>query len=110
MAFFVIGLTPGLPPDRLASARDAAPGFMETPAPYPEMLETAGFGDVTEEDVTDQYRTTAASWLHHAAELEADLREVLGDQGYEEKLATRTASFGELAAGNTARWLYTARA
>lgn len=110
MAFFVIGIPPGLPQDRHASARNATPGFLETSAPYRELLESVGFDDVTEEDVTAHYRQTAACWLRHAEELEPDLRSALSDQVYDEKLATRTASFRELEAGNTARWLFTARA
>lgn len=108
LAFFVIAIRPGLSADRHDFAKDAVPGFVETSAPYSELLATAGFASITEEDVTAGYHTTAALWLRESAALEPELRAALGDTVYETKQVNRRSSFAAIEAGTLVRLLYTA--
>ena len=101
-------LAPGLSPDARDAALAATPPFVDTERPYPELLAEAGFGDVTERDVTAHYRRIAARWLRNAADLEAELRAALGDRVFEEKREIRRASFELIEAGHEVRRLYTA--
>lgn len=80
-----------------------------TPAPdYEPMMHEAGFSNLTEADVTPAFHATALRWLTAASELEADLREVLGDEGYDDKVASRTETFDAIEAGEIRRLLITA--
>ncbi len=110
LAFTVIQITPGIPAERHARARDASPGFPETSSPYSEMILDAGFHQVTERDVTTEYRHIATRWLEEAADLEAELRTALGDAVFEQKHADRVASFAAIDEGGLSRALYTAKA
>ena len=101
---------PGLSPAQRASASDATPGFIDAPAPYRELVERAGFSDVSESDVTPDYRRTAAAWLREMSELEPELRKDLGDQVFEEKQANRQRSMAAIEAGDLGRTQFIANA
>lgn len=110
MAFYVVQVFPDLPPARRQAAAETVPGFLDPPAPYPELLSAAGFEDVTERDVTPDYRNTASRWLVEAGNLESELRAVLGDDLFEEKQGNRRRSVGAIEAGDVGRSLLTATA
>ncbi len=109
LAFFVIRSRPGLSPPQLAEARARDSMFVVTDTPYPELLAGAGFVDVAEEDVTVDYRATAARWLREAASMEPELRAAMGAEVYEDKLRRRRARIEEVDAGMIGRALLTAR-
>jgi len=67
------------------------------------MLETAGFAAVTEQDITVEFRATAAKWLEEAAALEPELRRAMGDEVFEEKQANRRTTFQAIEAGDLGR-------
>lgn len=106
LAFFVIWTPPGSPgPEEL---RDAGPEFVEAPRPYGELLAEAGFDQIRERDVTDQYRRTATIWLEEADRLEGDLRAVMGDEPFEQKQAERRTNLEAIESGILGRVLVTA--
>jgi hypothetical protein len=103
MVFTVIGTI-----DDSSSPPGNFDGYV-TPAPdYEPMMRQAGFNHLTQADVTPAFHATALRWLTAASDLEADLREVLGDQGYDDKVASRTETFDAIEAGDIRRLLITA--
>lgn len=92
--------------ERNAYAEDA-PTFQATDVPYPELLRSAGFEHVDEDDVTAAYRSTASRWLTEGVALEEELRTALGDESYEEKNANRRRSLEAIEAGVLGRSLFT---
>ena len=94
MAYFVIDIAPGLSPEDFLRATYNDPDD-ETIQDEPtfEMLARAGFRCVEERDVSDIYLEVAERWLAAASDLEAPLREALGDQTYEERLDVRRQGF-----------------
>lgn len=84
--------------------------FMAPAADYFAMVQNAGFEDVRQSDVTGAFMATAVRWLEAAAELDNDLRSVLGDAVMDEKLASRRDTFAALEAGEICRLLISATA
>ena len=82
LAFTTIHVAPGLDQPRHRRAVRAGPRHVATRRPYPELVAQAGFVDVTEIDVTDDYARTQRAWLD-AYEAHADeLRRVTSDQAF----------------------------
>lgn len=81
-------------------------GFVATRTPYEELLIEAGFDDVGVTDTTDGYMAVAERWLDAAADLEAGLRNALGDDIFEDKVASRRSSYELLLNGELSRTLY----
>lgn len=108
MAFMVIHLAPGIGDQAAADVIESTAAYLETDRPYLEMIETAGFTDITSEDVTADYVRVSKSWLDSAADLEEDLRAVIGDTTFEEKQANRARALTHVEAGLVRRTLFTA--
>ena len=71
-----------------------------------ELLDAAGFTSISVVDVTDGLLETARRWLRHAAELEGDLRETIGDGPFDEQQADRTEMITAVEDGLLARALF----
>jgi len=84
-------------------------GFVATPEPYENLLSKAGFTDFGTRDTTAGYITVAERWLDAAEDLEVDLRGALGDDVFEDKVASRKESYGLLLDGRLSRTLYWAK-
>ena len=101
-------------PDSIIDHDDAVDkdryGFVAADAPYVALLEDAGFTDIGFTDTTVKYLEVASRWLDAARDLEADLRDAMGDDVYDEKLASREASFEMAEAGEIGRTLFQAKA
>ena len=63
MAYTTIYVAPGLGPSDHRRAVAAGPWHVTTRRPYGEMTAQAGFTDIVEIDVTDDYATTQQAWL-----------------------------------------------
>ena len=63
LAFTTIHVAPGLDGPRHRRAVRAGPPHVATRRPYPELVAQAGFIDVIEIDVTDDYARTQRAWL-----------------------------------------------
>ena len=99
-------------PDSIIDHDDAVDkyGFVASDAPYVALLEDAGFTDIGFTDTTAKYLEVASRWLVAAHDLEGELRDALGDDVYDEKLASREASFEMVEAGEIGRTLFQAKA
>ena len=108
MAYFVIDIPPGLDESDLAMATHGDDDELLQEAPTVSMLATAGFRCVEEWDVSDEYLTVVCAWLAKARELEPELRQVLGDTMYEDKMELREHGFAMTSAGLHRRMFYLA--
>ena len=75
----------------------------------PEMLESAGFTDVRETNVTKQYRTTVRDWLEGRRRHFDGLAPVLGEAYLKGKIDEGVATLAALKNGLLRRSLLTAR-
>jgi hypothetical protein len=73
------------------------------------MLEAAGFLDVEETDVTDEFRVTCGRWLQHARRLERDLRAALGSELFDQQQDDRQFMLEAIEEGLLSRSLFVAR-
>lgn len=106
LVFTVIGTVENVDLEHLGSF-DA---FMSPARDYFAMVTKAGFTDVRESDVTAAFRATAVRWLSAAADLDDDLRSVLGDTSWDDKLTSRRDTFDAIEAGEIRRLLISATA
>jgi hypothetical protein len=67
MGFTTILESPGLGPAARRRARAAGPRAVAMRSDHRRLLASAGFGDITEVDVTPEFRATAAAWLTETA-------------------------------------------
>ena len=102
MAFTVVAT-----PDASISVPD---DFVSPADDYLPLVQTAGFSSIEHSDITDAFHTIMLLWLEAAADLEADLRSVLGDDVFDDKLASRRETLEATEAGELLRLLFTATA
>jgi hypothetical protein len=108
-AFFTIFVTPGLSRRDHRRAVRAGPRAAASRREHRPLLEAAGFVDVEETDVTDEFRQTCGLWLHHARRLERDLRAALGHELFDQQQDDRLAMMGAIEEGLLSRSLFVAR-
>ena len=85
-------------------------GFVVSDAPYDILLADAGFTHVGAVDMTARYTEVAHRWLAAARDLEGELRDAMGDEVFDEKLASREASFEMVDSGELGRTRFWATA
>lgn len=110
MAFHVIFLTPGLGDLDVARAVAAGPPFVSAPASYPDLLVLAGFDEIAEVDLTDQYLATAAAWLHESARAQKELERIVGIEVFRSGQQERDEAVAAIENGLLRRALFAARA
>ena len=110
MAFHVILITPGLSDVGTAGAVAAGPPYVSAPASYPDLLATAGFGEIEEIDLTDQYRATAVAWLHESARAKEELERIVGIEEFRSGQQEREEAVAAIESGLLRRALFVARA
>lgn len=76
---------------------------MEPASIYHGLVIESGFHETTVTDVTVAFRSTATRWIDAAIDLESDLRSVLGDGAFADKLASRTETLDAVEAGGIQR-------
>lgn len=106
--FSVISIPPGLPGADYERASHAAPPFAESEAPYPEMIERAGWEIAEHIDMTGQYLDSARITVTAEEENGAALRELHGDEDYEARLERRKMLVGVLEDGLACREIFSA--
>ena len=109
MAFHVIFVPPGLRERDRAQAVAAGPLYVSASASYPDLLALAGFSEIDEVDVTDQYRVTAAAWLHESALAAEQLEDVFGSEEYRQAQRERAETLVAIEGGLLRRSLFAAR-
>ena len=83
---------------------------MSTSASYPDLLASAGFGEIDEIDLTGQYRATAAAWLDESAHAAEHLVEIFGIEDFRRGQQEREDTLAAIEGGLLRRSLFTARA
>ena len=99
MAFDVIFVDPGLSDRVRARAIAAGPLHVAASASYPDLLALAGFGEIDEVDLTDQYRVTAAAWLHESARATEQLEEIVGIEEFRRGQQEREEAMAAIESG-----------
>jgi hypothetical protein len=77
---------------------------------HPSLLRTAGFTDIEETDVTDDYLRSVRAWFVQSSLRETQLRAVLGDALFEERQTDRRHQASAIEGGQLRRSLFVARA
>jgi hypothetical protein len=109
MAFTTILESPGLGPAARRRARAAGPRAVAMRSDHRRLLSSAGFGDITETDVTPQFRATAAAWLAETAPHAQELARLEPPGAFEQRQADRRAMLAAIDAGLLRRALLVAR-
>jgi len=109
MAFHVIFVASGLSERDNARAVAAGPSHVTASTSYPDLLAHAGFGEIDEFDLTDQYRLTAAAWLYESARAAKQLEEIYGIDDFRREQQEREEALAAIERGLLKRSLFTAQ-
>jgi cyclopropane fatty-acyl-phospholipid synthase-like methyltransferase len=82
MAYTTIYVSPGLERHDHRQAVAAGPWQVSARRPYGEMTEQAGFTDIDEIDVTDEFATTQQAWFDAHETRADDVRELTSDEDF----------------------------
>lgn len=110
MAFHVILVASSLSERDNARAVAAGPPHVTASASYPDLLTHAGFGEIEEFDLTDQYRITAAAWFHESARAAKQLEEIYGIEEFQQSQEERREALAAIEGGLLKRSLFAAQA
>lgn len=108
LAFYTIYIPAGLPPDVYEQAKEAGPRAAETPQDHETMLRSAGFGEVSEIDVTVQYLATQRALLVSRQRHERALRREAGAEEFERRVRDNQHAAAAIEAGLLHRSLFLA--
>lgn len=84
--------------------------FVTPVGDYLPLVEAALFTSIESSDITDEFLRMATLWLEVVADLERDLRKVIGDDVFDDKLESRLQTRDAIQAGDLRRLLFTATA
>lgn len=108
MAFTAIEQTPGLSAAQRRRAAEAGPPDVLVRTSYESLLRSAGFSEVTVDDLTAEYRDTLSRWAT-AHEANADgVAAAMGPADAAERLANRYRTMAAVDDGLLRRSLYVA--
>ncbi len=108
LAFTTIHVAEDLDAAAHRRAVRAGPWHVAVRRPYPELVERAGFIDITVHDVTAEYEQTQQTWLEETEAASAALRRASGDTEYELARRERRRTRAAIADGLLRRSLITA--
>ena len=109
MAFLTIHLAEGLTPaQRRRAARDG-PLAVSASRPHRQLLEAAGFVEVTETDYSDEFIEVTRAWSDQWDAHRQAVEELWGPERVAECQRERAASLRSAEAGHLRRSLFTAR-
>ncbi len=109
MVFAVVSVTAGLGTDDHARAVASGTPFVEAEASYPDLLRATGWTLEEDLDQTDAYIATCRRQIEADTASRTDLRALLGDKAYDERLAKWHGYLGALTDGLLCRHRFTAR-
>lgn len=110
MAFHVIFVASGLSERDRDRAVAAGPAYVLASGSYPDLLAFAGFGEIDELDLTDQYLTTAAAWLHESTGAAKQFEEIFGIEEFRQGQQEREEALAAIEGGLLKRSLFAAQA
>jgi hypothetical protein len=108
MVFAVISFAPGLTPVQHKRAAVGAPPCTDSPAPYPELLEDAGWVVREQRDVTAAFGELCARDLAAFETRAQRLRKLLGDSELSDRLVLRRAKVEGVQEGTIRREVFVA--
>jgi hypothetical protein len=109
LAFYTIYIPAGLPPDVYRRAKHAEPGAAGSREDHQSMLESAGFQEIREIDVTPQYLATIRAVLASRQRHERALRREAGDAEFERRVTENCNAAAAVEEGLLHRSLFLAR-
>ena len=110
MAFHVIFVASGLSEGDRARADGAGPPYVSAPGSYADLLASAGFGEIDELDLTDEYRVTAQAWLSESTRAATQQEEIFGVEEFRQRQQEREETLAGIEGGLLRRSLFAARA
>ena len=108
LAFTTIHVAPDLDAAQHRRAVRAGPWQVATRRPYPELVVQAGFGDVVDIDLTEDYARTQQAWLEANESRSEDVRHLTSDAEFATAQADRRAAQAAIEEGLLRRSLITA--
>ncbi len=109
MVFSVISIADGLDADAARRAAAAGPPFVQSAAPYRELLTQSGWAVCAQIDLTPQYESSLRAIADLETQRRGPLIALLGEQRVTETCERRTAGLAALAEGLIRRELFHAR-
>jgi hypothetical protein len=109
LAFITIHPAAGLSPAQRRRASRDGPPAVAAARTHRQMLQAAGFTEVTETDCTSEFAATTRAWIQQWDANRAGVAAVLGEQQVAERQAARRAQLRAIEDGILARSLCTAR-
>jgi cyclopropane fatty-acyl-phospholipid synthase-like methyltransferase len=110
MAFTTIHLAEDLDPAEHRRAVRAGPPSVTTRRPYRELVAQAGFVDLVEIGVSDDYARTQRGWLEASEAQATALRRIVGDTEFDLAQASRRTALAAITSGLLRRSLFVASA
>ena len=108
-AFFTIHAAAGLTAAQQRRAARDGPIAVATTRPHRDLLEAAGYTQVTETGSTAEFAAVTRAWIQHTDANHDDLAALLGEVTVEQRQADRRAQLRAIEDGILARSLFTAR-
>jgi hypothetical protein len=108
MAFTTIYVPEDLGPREHRVGVAAGPWQVATRRPYPELVTRAGFEDVVEVDVSDDFLTTQRSWSEQNEAHADTLRQLTSEEDFELAQLDRRRALDAITAGLLKRSLFSA--
>jgi hypothetical protein len=109
IAFTTIYIAPGVcERDYRRASRARGPGAAER-RPVTELLQTAGFADVRERDMTAAFARTQRTYVEESERFADELRLAWGAQRYADSMRDRRATLALIGEGVVRRALFTGR-
>ena len=108
-AFYTIHPAAGLTAAQRRRASRDGPIAVATTRPHRDLLEAAGYTQVTETGSTAEFAAVTRAWIQHTDANHDDLAALLGEVTVEQRQADRRAQLRAIEDGILARSLFTAR-
>lgn len=109
MAYLTIVVTPGLSKTDHRNAVRLGPRAVDSSAPEATLMKRAGFRDVEVTDVTHDYLEVARAWQTQFFRHGEELKQILGEQEWEERQSDRQGMIRGIEEGLLQRLLVTGR-
>lgn len=108
IAFTTIYVAPGLSPADRRRAHRSGPRAVASRAEQPRLLASAGFVDIDEIDLTDEFASTGRAWLDQWDRNAEELKELEGPTAFAERQRDRRVQQRAIEEGLLRRGLFSA--
>jgi len=106
MVFSVIRIATGLSAEAYEIARTSGPPFIETDAPYSELLQRAGWRITDHKDLTANYQTSVTRMLELLEQHDDEIKGLFGEDDASNELDRKRATVKTLSQGLLCRELF----